>query len=100
MSKLNPHTEIVDSSLFTYDANTKTFVSEYSMFDNMCLRMKLYTDACDEGFRIRSAKTGNIESFALKHTEKTRSGQVVYAVYVPTNYNLLKQGVTVKIFND
>jgi hypothetical protein len=49
---------------FTYSAKDKTLVSEASDLDNRHLE-RLYDDACDVGFAVKSEKTGNVVTFVL-----------------------------------
>lgn len=52
------------SRQFTYTDADKTLVSEASDLDNRHLE-RIYDDACDVGFAVKSEKTGNVVTFVM-----------------------------------
>ena len=91
----------VSSNLFTFCKDTKTLVAEISDLEANCGRAwltRLYNDACDIGFAIRSEKTGKVIRFSLSNEEKDREGDLVAFHFSPVETN---SGVReVVIFND
>ena len=53
-----------DSGSFTYTESDKTLVSEASDMGNRHLQ-RLYADACDVGFAVKSDKTGNVIIYVM-----------------------------------
>jgi hypothetical protein len=74
----------VPSTRLHYDAKTKTFVGEVSE-----------TGFPGEELRIKSARSGRIESFRASRPERDRENEVVAYVYHNT-----RLGLTVRLFND
>ena len=52
------------SLMFLYTDRDKTFTAEASDLDNRHLQ-RLYDDACDVGFAIRSIKTGHVVVYVM-----------------------------------
>jgi len=94
------------SNQFTYDKRKKLMVSEASDLDNRHLE-RLYDDACDVGFAVRSEQTGNVVVFVMTspfHTGEGEDREIAGWHYVPTTESFRKhpecQGMEAKIFND
>jgi hypothetical protein len=69
----------ISSSRFSFSGNT--FSAEASDFGRAFKLDRVYDDACDEGFSIVSAKTGNIAVFALYNHEKDAEGDLVKWIF-------------------
>ena len=60
---------------------------------------RVFDDACDVGIAVRSARTGNVEVFALYEYLKDREGEVQGWTFQPVNRSL--EGlVGVTVYND
>ena len=69
----------VSSSLFSFKDNT--FAAEASDFGPGYKLGRVYDDACDEGFSIVSAKTGNVAVFALYNYQEDGEGELLSCVF-------------------
>lgn len=88
----------ISSNKFSYDRDTMEFVAEMSDFKNIenLLHQRIYGDACDVGFAMKSEKTGNVEIFYYSNRVE-KEGEAVYWVWEALNPKL---DCHVKIFND
>lgn len=91
----------VKSSMFSYNAQTKTFVGEMS---NVRSFHRVYADACDQGFIMVSATTGKECEFVVDDMSYDAEGDLLYYILKPTSASLSKlpqmRGFRVKLFND
>lgn len=92
----------IPSSVFTYDAKTKTFCTEMSIIRDFS---QIYDDACDRGFSIVSAKTGAEVTFAVCENETDWShGELQSWTLRPITehvfYNPKLRDLKVIVFND
>jgi hypothetical protein len=81
--KLFDDLDVVSSKQFTVcKTNTKKviLVIEDSTFRHLAQSKLLYDDACDEGFKIRSDRTGHEEIFALSRLV-TDEGELTAIIY-------------------
>lgn len=78
MKKSNAIGDRANTSLFTYNAQTKTFVTEMSELQHRKIDPlgQLYCDACDQGFVMVSEKTGHEVEFFLYHTDREADGDL------------------------
>lgn len=83
---------------FTYHADGNLLVTEASTLGPN-YGARLYSDACDFGFGVRSARTGRKVIFVLAHQERDSEGELQYEDYKPADTTLWAAG-TVRIFND
>jgi len=86
MSNINRHLPIISSALLAWSREEKILSGEMSTLQGNGLVAfgRVYTDACDEGLVIRSARTGREVPFAVTHTER-RDGDLVYWDLEPVN---------------
>ena len=94
------------SRQFSYSDKDKTFVSEASDLDNRHLE-RIYDDACDVGFAVKSEKTGNVVVFVMSGTFNTQTGdesELAGWNYEPADFSIRKYpeciGMKATIFND
>ena len=94
------------SNQFTYVSEKKVFVADASDLDNRHLE-KIYDDACDVGFAMKSEKTGKVITFVMEspfHTQTDDERELAGWHYVPTSESFRNvpecQGMEAKIFND
>jgi len=88
---------------FTYHAQAQTFVSEASEMENRHLQ-RMYDDACDVGFSMKSSKTGRVVVYVLVDTVIDDDDGIQYWIFEPTAESVRKHpecvGTKVKVFND
>lgn len=91
---------------FKYKSSTKTLISEASDLDNRHLE-RLYDDACDVGFSVKSERTGKVVTFVMQsptYHEQGEDRELIGWQYVPTSESFRNvpecQGMTAIIFND
>lgn len=75
-----------------------SLVSEASDLGHVNLQQRLYDDACDVGFAIRSHKTNHVERFYFEKCDFDKEGEVVGFIYKPVNKKCRIQEVL--IIND
>lgn len=80
---------------FTFDRKHNMLIAEASDFNGERLAGQLWNDACDEGFVIRSHKTGERRLFTESHQEHDAEGELLCTVYKEVKGNL-----EVHILND
>lgn len=68
----------IPSDLFFYHADIREFSQELSSLGNYRRRLeqRIFDDACDVGFAIRSTKTGVEKIFTLSKTLTSGPGQI------------------------
>jgi hypothetical protein len=94
------------SNQFSYSNHNKTLVAEASDLDNRHLE-RLYDDACDVGFAVKSEKTGKVVVFVMQSPFYQGQGEdreLAGWHYVPTSESFRNipecQNMEAKIFND
>lgn len=97
----------VRSSEFTWNAATRAFVTDASDYGHQArLFARLYADACDVGFVLVSARTGEEAPFYLDEsaTERDGDGDVQSWTFRPIDAAVRRnpglRGVVVRVFND
>jgi hypothetical protein len=91
---------------FSYSAKTKCFVAEASDFGSKRYFGRVYDDACDEGFVLVSAKTGDSVVLALDSVDQDGDGYVagwrykVVAEQTNRGWRNASRDFTVLIIND
>ena len=97
---------LVEHSSRQFSWTEKTLVSEASDLDNRHLE-RLYDDACDVGFSVKSERTGNVIVFVMTSPFYHGHGEdreLAGWHYVPTTESFRNvpecQGMEAKIFND
>lgn len=91
---------VVPSSRFTWFKGCGTAeISDFKGYEHNFFS-RLFDDACDEGFRIVSDKTGDIQPFFLACTLNDEEGDVQCWVFRPINSKLYEAGVRINLFND
>lgn len=89
------------SSRFTYVPDTKTLVAEASDFKGQRLTGRVFTDAIDEGFIIKSDRSGSEIVFCLDAVEYDTGGEITGWRYRPLRDQAAAvEGVSVLIIND
>lgn len=91
MPKTLPNVPVHHSAKFAWAGNTG--VADLSDFVPADLAGRLYADACDVGFFVVSARSGNKVLFTEKDVER-RGEEIVAYHYMAEN------GVVITIFND
>ena len=90
------------SQMFHFDATGSGSV-EASDMGNRHLQ-RLYDDAMDVGFAVKSSKTGDVVTYAMSHVEKDAEGELLYWRYEPTSESVRKypfcRGSMIMVFND
>lgn len=65
---------------------------------------RVYDDACDEGLKIRSERSGVMATFVVARTECDSEGDLRYWLLLPSTETLRRQpqlrGWTVVVYND
>ena len=94
------------SRQFTMSDDRRTLIAEASDLDNRHLE-RLYDDACDIGFAVKSEKTGNVVVFVMQSPIYHGEGEdreLTGWQYVPTSESFRNvpecQGLEATIFND
>lgn len=67
---------VYSSKFFSYHKETNTLVAEHSDMNNAPILNRIYDDACDVGFKIRSERTGVEKLFYFTHVDKDGEGDV------------------------
>jgi len=91
---------------FTYTAANKELVSEASDLNNRHLE-RIYDDACDVGFAVKSETTGNVVVFVMSSPIFHGEGEdreISGWTYEPADFSIRKypecRGMKATIFND
>jgi dipeptidyl aminopeptidase/acylaminoacyl peptidase len=91
---------------FTYSNKDKTLVSEASDLDNRHLE-RIYDDACDVGFAVKSDKTDSVVVFVMSSPIYHGAGEdreISGWEYEPANFSIRQhpecRGMKAVIFND
>lgn len=90
----------ISSTRFTFIKSSKTFATEASDIKECHFLGRLYDDACDSGFVLRSERTGKTQAYVLSHPI-VRAGELhgwVFEAAFP--YAPGAEGTKVTIFND
>jgi hypothetical protein len=94
------------SRQFTYDRVKRVLIGEASDMDNRHLE-RLYDDACDVGFAVKSENTGKVITFVMQSPFYHGNGEdreLAGWHYVPTSESFRNvpecQGMIATIFND
>lgn len=98
----------ISSVRFTYDVTTRTFSAEASDLRPAVFLARLYDDAMDVGFVMKSSKTGAEVTYVLEaeHREPATEelGDITHWTFTPTHESASKYrecvNTKVKIFND
>lgn len=100
---------IHSTKTLTYDRPTKlwtTDASELTMGGAKHLFGQVYPDACDEGFRMQSERTGVEADFVIVH-EQTSDGETVYWDLEMTAASMRKlrylvnfESMKIRVYND
>jgi hypothetical protein len=97
----------IHSGKFTFHTPTKTFVAEASDFGSSFedLFSRVYDDACDVGFKLRSDKTGKEVIYYFEKEERDNvENELVAWVFTPASESIREvsqaSGTSVKIYND
>lgn len=86
----------VSSTLFIYVKESNALVAEISDIQED-LFGPLYNDACDQGFVVRSARTGVAVPYYLASTHKDREGDITHWTFQPATRGI---STYVTIYND
>jgi len=92
------------SKQFHYDPEDMMFSVEASELARYPFA-RIYPDACDEGFVIRSAKTGKEVTYYIDHVEKDKKeNEIKFWLLRPIEASIKKvptaRGTKVIVFND
>ena len=102
--KLYKHFVPISSDFFTYDGDSKIFVSEASDLGTRFTMRPLYDDACDVGFALMSASTAQVAIFSLDRVETDTEGETIAWYFTPITESIKEnkglEGTKVIIYND
>lgn len=89
----------VSSDRFTFHKQSGILSAEASDFYDLprAFEQRIYDDACDIGVHVRSARTGNIETFYFEKEVRDAENELIGWVYRPLNKNL---NLKIQIWND
>jgi len=88
---------LTSSDSFTYCSASRTLVRDMSDFGKASPFCRLYDDAADAGFGIRSSRTGRVVYFRLSGEVRDPEGEIVLWRFLP----LASCGIAcVEIHND
>lgn len=94
----------IPSGKFTYDEKTKVFTAEASDLSGINLFSPIYDDACDAGFAMESARTGQTVTYCLEKEHRNNDNDVTHWTFTPITESIRKtpicKGTSVMIFND
>jgi hypothetical protein len=84
-----------------HDIDKREFVAEASDLKDLVL-WRVYEDAADIGFGIKSAKTGKIEYLVETHNQESEEGELLWTEYraIRGDNGAVEQGWKVVILND
>ena len=95
----------IPSNMFDYSTMNGSFSADISMLSHCRLNVldQLYHDACDEGFVMVSAKTGDEVDFYLDFTSREADGDIRFYIFKPSaraiEYNKKLAFVKVTVYN-
>lgn len=94
----------ISSLRFNYDQSTRTFTAEASDLRGATFHARLYDDAMDVGFVMKSSKTEAEVTYVLEEEHKDGDGDVTHWTFTPTHESASQfrecVNTKVKIFND
>jgi len=94
----------ISSAWFTYNQSSQTFSTEISSLRPFNPMARMYDDAMDVGFLMRSSITGSEVEYVLTNEHKDRDNDVTHWEFHPSWESERKvpvcKGTSVKIFND
>ena len=79
-----------------FDWSTGIGIADASDFRGTKLLGRVYQDACDAGFIVRSHRTGREKAFVEARVERWRDGEVKYWEFEAVD----RSGTLVRIYND
>ena len=89
----------VPSSAFQWHKDLRVFSIDISEFQHGGYQLtRIYDDAADVGFAMKSAKTGVVQTFCLYSTEGSSEGELLFYVFKPLDKKL--GDIEVHMFND
>lgn len=101
MKNANVIAKVISSKYFDYSKGS--FSAEDSSLPEG-RTSRIYNDACDEGFIMKSEKTGDEVIFFLANTLRDREGDVTHWLYKPSAQDIQRNArlsnVTVTVWND
>jgi len=96
---------VVSSDLFTVIRDSNEMISEASTIGDSVMSSRVYDDACDTGFKIRSERTGEVITVTFREVDF--SGDEEHSaewIYAPTAESIKRNprltGWIVRILND
>lgn len=91
----------IPSTRFSYDPKDRTFSAERSDLNVSTTFGRIYDDAADLGFAMRSSRTGRVVLFALTREERDADGDARFWEFEPIPEHAPHAGDTrVIVFND
>jgi hypothetical protein len=102
MAKILSSVPVYEQNKFTFSGSTQTFVAFISDFNgDRGIMARLYDDACDAGFGIKSKLTGRTIYFSLLSEDKNDEGDLVSYTYgAIVDHGSALKALKVVIFND
>lgn len=95
---------VINSKPFTHDPVTRTLCIEHSDLHASDIFQRLYDDAADVGFALRSHKTDGISHWTLVTERRDRDNDVIDWEFKPLPEFIRKQpgldGYRIIVFND
>jgi hypothetical protein len=93
----------INSALFSHYPKSKRLVAEISSI-GLAGFQRLYDDACDEGFALRNAKTGNVTRWVVADRVVDGEGDLLGWYLTPCSESVRKQpvlkGYCITLIND
>ena len=83
MALISAHATILSSKAFTFEASTGVLAADLSDLGNADLFSRLYADAADAGFGIRSDRTGAVRFFSEADSLRDGEGELVALRFKP-----------------
>lgn len=101
--KILTESKAVSSVLFSVDKSEKMMMVEDSTLSHYVKLDRIYEDACDVGFSIKSDKTGGIVTWYEADTISER-GELVATIFRPISESIRKfpavKGWEIHVLND
>ena len=98
MKKVDGILSTLSTRLFTYDKDTKTFSTEMSDLPRSFNVVRIWDDACDQGFWLESHVTGQKKLFSISDRKVDNEGDLMYFEFTCIEPGL--GDVKITMFND
>ncbi len=101
MNKNNLIADEIKSDYFFYHKDDKSFSQDISSLKGFNPLRQLWNDACDQGFVMKSERTGKKVAFYFSHTDMDGSDTAGWNFKIVEEYNMTQEQkrMTVLIIN-